>query len=259
MTRDFWIGTGWKMNKTIAETRDYLARLAALDLPDDVRVFVLPPFTALAAAREAGVGAPVLVGAQNLHWEEAGARTGEISARMLTEIGVDLVEIGHSERRADCGDTDATVAAKVRAAIAAGLRPLVCVGDDRAELEACASAEAVLRQAKLAFAGLTPSELDGALLAYEPVWAIGETGRAATTDHVAGIHDALRRMLDERGLHGVALLYGGSVDADNAGPIAALDNVDGLFVGRAAWTPEGLAAVIDMARLWRFGNAGARP
>ncbi|NLH80136.1 MAG: triose-phosphate isomerase [Phyllobacteriaceae bacterium] len=257
MTRDFWIGTGWKMNKTIAETLDYLARLATVDLPNDVRVFVVPPFTALAAAKRAAAATPVLVGAQNMHWEEAGARTGEISARMLTEIGVDLVEIGHSERRADCGETDATVAAKVRAAIAAGLRPLVCVGDDRAELEAGASAEAVVRQAKLAFAGLTPAELDGGLLAYEPIWAIGENGRPATTDHVAEVHSALRRMLDARGLDGVALLYGGSVDADNAGPLAALDDVDGLFVGRAAWTPEGLAAVVHVARSWRFGDAGA--
>jgi triosephosphate isomerase len=247
MRRPFWIGTGWKMNKTIAETVDYVARLDLADLPSGDRAFILPPFTALAAARAAIGDKPLLLGAQNMNAAAAGAHTGEISAAMLAEIGVDLVEIGHSERRADHGETDATVAAKVAAAVAAGFRPLVCVGDSAEEFAADASAETVVRQAKLAFAAVPAAALGGALLAYEPIWAIGETGHVARPDHVARVLAALRAALDGRGLAGVALLYGGSVDAANAGAIARLADVDGLFVGRAAWTPDGFADVVRVA------------
>jgi triosephosphate isomerase len=247
MQRPFWIGTGWKMNKTIAQTVDYLGRFRPGADAEWLNLFVIPPFTALAAARAAIGAGPLLLGAQTMHWARSGAHTGEISAEMLVDVGVDLVEIGHSERRAEHGETDLSVAAKVGAAVAAGLRPLVCVGDSAEEFAADASIEAVVRQTKLAFAGLAPADLSGALVAYEPIWAIGESGRVAEPAHIARVLAALRHALDKRGLADVALLYGGSVDAANAGVIAGLREVDGLFVGRAAWTPEGFVEVIQAA------------
>jgi len=242
----FWIGTGWKMNKTVAEARAYVAELLRHPLPkrDDLSLFVVPPFTALAAVREALGDAPVLLGAQNMHWAEAGACTGEISAPMLCELGVDLVELGHSERRAACGETDAALNAKVATALRHGLRPLLCVGDMAEERDAGASAEAVVRQVKLAFAGLDAEALGRCLVAYEPVWAIGEHGTAAEPRHVTEVHGAIRRALGERTTKRMPILYGGSVSAANAVAFAVAGEVDGLFIGRAAWTGQGFAGLI---------------
>ena len=242
----FWIGTGWKMNKTAAEARAYVAGLLDLLPPprDDLSLFFIPPFTALAAAREAMGDAPLLLGAQNMHWADSGAFTGEVSARMLAEFGVDLVELGHSERRAAFGETDATVNAKVKTALRHGMRPLVCVGDTAPERDAGASVETIVRQVKLAFAGLDAAALGRCLVAYEPVWAIGERGVPAQPEHVRVAHTAIRRALRERTQHPVPILYGGSVNADNAAQLAMEQEVDGLFIGRAAWTAPGLAGVV---------------
>ncbi len=243
----FWIGTGWKMNMTAAEARAYVAGLIELlpPLRDDLSLFFMPPYTALAAAREAIGDAPLLLGAQNMHWAESGAYTGEVSAGMLAEFGVDLVELGHSERRIAFGETDAAVNAKVKTALRHGFRPLVCVGDTAAERDAGASAETVVRQVKLAFAGLDAGALGRCLVAYEPVWAIGERGVPAPPEHVRMAHAAIRRALQERTTHPVPILYGGSVNVDNAALLATEREVDGLFVGRAAWTASGLAGIVS--------------
>ncbi len=249
----FWIGTGWKMNKTVAETLDYISTLRGL-LPaaaTDVALFIVPPHTALAAAREAIGDAGLLLGAQNMHWAEAGAFTGEISARMLEEFRVDLVELGHSERRQYFGETDEALNRKVKLALQHGLRPLVCVGDSAAEREAGASAEAVIRQAKLAVAGLSPDELDMCLIAYEPIWAIGETGVPATPPHIRRVHTAIRRAIADLGGRSVPVLYGGSVNPENVTALAAEETVDGLFIGRAAWNPSGFAGLIEAAMATR--------
>ena len=242
----FWIGTSWKMNKTVAETRRYIATLKALwpEGADRCTVFIIPPFTALAAAREAIGAMPLLLGAQNMHWAEAGAFTGEISAAMLEEFGIDLVELGHSERREMFGETDEALNLKVRAALKHGLRPLLCVGDSADERRAGASGAAVVRQVRLAFAGLDAEEIGRCLVAYEPIWAIGEGGVAATPREVRAVHADLHAVLAELGGPAVPVLYGGSVNAGNAVELASEPMVDGLFVGRAAWTPEGLAGLI---------------
>lgn len=245
MPREFCIGAGWKMNKTIAETETYLHELVTTSLPPDVMIFVAPPFTALAAAKRAIGDAPVHLAAQNMHWADAGAYTGEISPAMLLDCGVEIVELGHSERRAHQAETDVTINAKVHAAIAHRLRPLVCVGEHEYELKAGASVETVSRQVKLAFAGLDPEQLGGAIVAYEPIWAIGETGQVAPPAHVSAVLGALREMLDARGLPWIPVLYGGSVGPDNAPDLIAIPAVDGLFVGRAAWSAEGFAKVIE--------------
>jgi triosephosphate isomerase len=249
MARSFWIGTGWKMNHTAAETRAYVTELLGRLPPrrQDVSVFVLPPFTALAAAREAIGAAPLLLGAQNMHWAERGAWTGEISARMLAEFQVDLIEIGHSERRSAFGETDATVNAKVKAALGVGLRPLVCVGDTAPERDAGASVESIVRQVKLAFAGVAASAMQRCLVAYEPVWAIGEGGTPARVEHVRAAHAVVRQAVALRTPHFVPILYGGSVSGANVAELAAEPEVDGLFIGRAAWTARGFAELIREA------------
>jgi L-erythrulose 1-phosphate isomerase len=260
MARPFWLGTGWKMNKTRAEARAYAAALrAAPDLASlPLQLFVLPPFTALAEVASALEGTPVLVGAQNCHWAEAGAWTGEISARQVADCGASLVELGHSERRAHFGETDALINAKVKAALAAGLTPLVCVGETAEERDLDAASVAVARQARMALSGLTSEDADQVLLAYEPVWAIGEGGEPATPAYANAIHAAIKQAVT--GLLGSAppVLYGGSVNPGNAEALAREPEIDGLFVGRAAWQPEGLLALARQVAGMVGGKADRR-
>jgi triosephosphate isomerase len=242
MTKRFWLGTGWKMNKTRAEARAYVEALrAAPDLAElPLQLFVLPPFTALAEVAQGLADAPVLVGAQNCHWAASGAWTGEIAAGQIAECGAKLVELGHSERRTHFNETDTAINRKVKAVLAAGLRPLVCIGETAEERALDAAAVTVSRQARMALSGLAPVDLDRVLLAYEPVWAIGEGGSPASPDDADAIHGAVKAaMLDLFG-RTVPVLYGGSVNPGNAEALAAMPEIDGLFVGRAAWQPEGL-------------------
>jgi triosephosphate isomerase len=245
MAERFWLGTGWKMNKTRAEAAAYCATLrSAGDLADlPLRLFVLPPFTALAEVAAALEDTPVLVGAQNCHWAEAGAWTGEIAAAQVKDCGAALVELGHSERRAHFGETDAAINRKVKAALAAGLIPLVCVGETAEERDLDAAAVTVARQARMALAGVGAADLARVLLAYEPVWAIGEGGEPATPAYAAAIHAAIKQAVTDQAGRRLPVLYGGSVNPENAAALAAEPDIDGLFVGRAAWQPEGLIAL----------------
>lgn len=249
-SKQVWVGTGWKMNKTIAEARAYARELAATALPDGVQVFILPPHTALAAVRdELPPDSPVLVGAQNAHWEREGALTGEISMRMAGDAGARMIEIGHSERRASFGETDDTVRRKVRAALDAGLIPLVCVGESAEVREAGRAEDFVVSQVRRGLADAKADEVGHVIVAYEPVWAIGESGRAATVEQaapvMAAIADALASASGGRGSR--ALLYGGSVNAANAAELLAEPHTDGIFVGRAAWTAAGLLELVEIA------------
>jgi triosephosphate isomerase len=239
-----WVGTSWKMNKTLAEARQYASALAGVgaDRWPGVQPFVIPTATALAAVRaELGERSPVLLGAQNAHWEDAGAWTGEVSVPQLADAGAQLVELGHSERRTYFGETDETVNLKVKATLRHGLVPLVCVGEPSEVFDAGESRSHVLGQVRAALAGV--GELDRVLLAYEPIWAIGENGRPAEADEIADVFAALQA---EYGGSVRAVLYGGSVDQDNALATLAVPGVGGLFVGRAAWQPEGLVGLLDL-------------
>ena len=242
MTKRFWLGTGWKMNKTRAEARSYVETLqAAPDLADfPLQLFVLPPFTALAEVARSLAESPVLVGAQNCHWAESGAWTGEISAGQIAECGASLVELGHSERRAHFNETDTAINRKVKAVLAAGLRPLICIGETAEERALDAAAVTVARQARMALSGISTADLDSVLLAYEPVWAIGEGGSPASPDDANAIHAAVKTALLDLFGRSVPVLYGGSVNPGNAEALAAMPEIDGLFVGRAAWQAEGL-------------------
>jgi triosephosphate isomerase len=253
-----WIGTSWKMNKTRDEAVAYLDELGdwlrASALDADIVVF--PPYTALpaagaqlASAGPARPGPAPLLGAQNMHWQPRGAQTGEISAEMLLDCGVHVVELGHYERRSFHGETDRSVNLKAKAAIAVGLRPLICVGDAPEDRRLGVAAETVARQVKIALRGIPPLALRSVVLAYEPGWAIGVGGKGAEPAEVEAMHEVIRTAV--RQAHGqeaaeqVRVVYGGSVEPASAGAYAADGAVDGLFVGRAALTVAGFIAIIE--------------
>ncbi len=245
-----WVGTSWKMTKTIAEAVAYADALAEADLPAGVQPFVLPAHTSLAAVRDAlPPDSRVLLGAQNAHWAPEGAGTGEISMRMAADAGARIVEIGHSERRAAFGETDATVALKVRAALDAGLLPLVCVGESESARAAGDPEQIVTAQVQAALGEVSAREIAEVLVAYEPIWAIGSGGRPATPEEVGPVLRAaaaeIGRLSGGEGCR--AVLYGGSVDEHNAAELVALAEADGLFVGRAAWDVGGFLRLLRVA------------
>jgi triosephosphate isomerase len=238
------------MHKTLSQTREYMTELASARLPDTVQVFVLPAHTSLSTAREClGQHSRVLLGAQNAHWATTGGWTGEISMEMARDAGASIVQVGHSERRQHFGERDENVAAKVRAAVEHELTPLVCVGEPRTVFDAGEAVPFVLGQLERALEGLDQLQVARILVAYEPVWSIGENGVAAHPADVAGVVDALRAGLDERsGGEGCrALLYGGSVDGQNALAFLEEAGIDGLFAGRFAWSVDGLLGLVELA------------
>ncbi|MGW7636508.1 triose-phosphate isomerase family protein [Streptomyces decoyicus] len=237
------IGVSLKLYFGLARTRAWLAEVAALDatlaaLPRPVDLFVLPSFPALADARELLGATGIAFGAQNVHWADTGAFTGEVSAGMLAEAGARYVEVGHAERRRYFGETDEAVAAKTRAATRAGLIPVICAGERRAG-ELGTAVDETLTQVRAALAGAAPgSEV---VIAYEPVWAIGAR-EAAPARHVRTVAGAIRDALRDHDVHG-RLIYGGTAGPGTYGELA--DAVDGLFLGRLAHDTEGLRTVLE--------------
>jgi triosephosphate isomerase len=239
------------MNKTVDEAID-LARalVAALVAYPGVERVLCPPFVALTAVRPLLAGTGLELGAQNMHWEKSGAYTGEISAPMLVGL-CQFVILGHSERRQYFGETDETVNKKARSALAAGLTPIICVGENLAENERGATAEVVSRQTRAAYAGLSADDAARTVIAYEPVWAIG-TGKAATAagaNAVIGLN--IRGTLADLYPGGVAdairVQYGGSVTAGNAAEYFAQPDIDGALVGGASLKPQEFEAIVRAA------------
>ena len=254
MNRRMVVGTGWKMNINAAQTREYAAQLQrVLDLQEDhgIDMFVLPPFTSLHAAKEAFAHTSVHYGAQNMHWAEQGAWTGEISASMLVDAGCRYVELAHSERLAHFNETYSEVRQKVNAALRAGLQPILCLGEMAHDRDQGRSDDVLLQQASEALADVEAEQALNILYGYEPRWAIGST-QAAPVDYVTARHQKLRQFIRERFGADVAeqsrIMYGGSVTPSSGEQMARVPDVDGLFVGRAAWTPEGFAQVIQVVR-----------
>jgi triosephosphate isomerase len=243
MTR-LMIGTSWKMNLTPSEATAWFATARPLLEPLTIRrdLFVLPPAPAIQAARDALAGSAIGYGGQDIHPDDRGAHTGDVAAPMLADLGSRYAEIGHSERRRDHGETDALVGAKVRAALRWRLTPIVCVGET-ARGKAAAATAIVEGQLRGAFGALDPAALDAIVVAYEPVWAIGEGAAAADPAHVAALHGAIDRWLGDHGARTRRVLYGGSVDEANAATLLATPGVGGLFVGRAALDPRRFAAI----------------
>jgi triosephosphate isomerase len=243
----FWVGTSWKMNKTLAEGLAFAEALAAFvpDFDDRIQPFVIPSFTAVREVKRALLRTRVKVGAQNMHWADAGAWTGEVSPVMLTDCGLDLIELGHSERREHFGETDRTVGLKTEAAVRHGLVPLICVGETLEEREAGCADEVLTRQVQGALGFLDATQRSAPILfAYEPVWAIGESGIPASSAYAdqqqALIKSAGAALLPSE----PPVLYGGSVNPGNAAGLIACPHVDGLFIGRSAWAPEGYLDIL---------------
>ena len=245
--RNVWVGTSWKMNKTLAEAKTFAEGLKAADGGRDPRVqrFVIPPFTAVREVKAMLAGTSVKVGAQNMHWADEGAWTGEVSPLMLKDCGLDLVELGHSERREHFGETDETVGLKTEAAVRHGLVPLICIGETLADRESGRAADVLARQVRGALGRLEGAQKQApVLLAYEPVWAIGEKGIPASADYADARHAEIAEVA--RGLLGrpVPCLYGGSVNPQNCAELIACPHIDGLFIGRSAWKVEGYLDIL---------------
>lgn len=249
-SRTKFVAGNWKMHMTLGEgTKLARALRSELEGVQGVRVALIPPFTAVAAVAQAVEGSPILTGGQNLHWEEKGAFTGEISAGMLKDAGASCVLVGHSERRQLFGETNATTNKKVRAALAAGLEPILCVGETLEERDAGRTLEVVDAQVREGLDGLSPEELGRLSIAYEPVWAIG-TGRTATPEQAQEVHASIRATLRKLGgevADSIPILYGGSVKPENAAALLALADVDGALVGGASLEAASFAAIVRAA------------
>jgi triosephosphate isomerase len=243
------IAGNWKMYKTLAETRAFFSDFAPLVAASKhCDIVVAPPFTAISTAAEAAKNTNIAIAGQNVHWEKDGAFTGEISTNMLVEAGCRYVIIGHSERRQFFGETDETVAKKTKAALAAGLTPIVCVGETLAHREAGQTHHICKSQFTGGIAPLTPDEFSRILVAYEPVWAIG-TGRTATPEIAADAHRILRQCAAERfsaaQASALRILYGGSVKPDNIQGLMAQEELDGALVGGASLDAKSFASIVN--------------
>ena len=244
------IAGNWKMNKTATEAGLLLDDLIPLVEYAGCEVVVCVPFTDLKTAVDKCAGTNLHVGAQNVHFEKSGAYTGEISADMLVDLGVEYVVIGHSERRQYFAETDETVNKRTRAALAAGLKPIICVGESLTQREQGVTEELVRLQVKVALLGVSAEELKNVVIAYEPIWAIG-TGRTATAEQAAEVCTAIRAII--RNLYGarvarsVTIQYGGSMNPKNAAELLAQPDVDGGLIGGASLKPDQFVDIINAA------------
>lgn len=244
------IAGNWKMNKTPSEAKALAEAIASKSADAKCDVVICPTAICIPAAVEAVKGSSVAVGAQNVHFKESGAYTGELAANMLTEAGVKYVIIGHSERRQYFGETDETVNLRTKAALAAGLLPIVCVGESLTEREQGIMDDTVRRQTKIALLGVSAEDAKKVVIAYEPVWAIG-TGKTATADQADEVCGIIRETI--KGLYGsevsdvIRIQYGGSMNAGNAAELLAKPNIDGGLIGGASLKPDDFAVIIGAA------------
>jgi len=244
--KPFLIGSGWKMNNTIAESLTLLKALKIELVNCHIPLFVLPPFTALQAVNELLTDDWIKFGAQNMHWETSGAYTGEIAAPMLKELGCTYVELNHQERRAYFAETNQTVNLKVHTALKFGLKPILCFGEEEV-LNAQQLRIFLAEQIAELVANIAAPSIHNILFAYEPRWAIGKA-QAAPAGHVKMVHGIVRNILTE--VYGqqtgrnTLIIYGGSVDQSNAVEIAAQEGVNGLFIGRSGLQAKTFAAII---------------
>ena len=244
------IAGNWKMNKNRKEARALIEELNPLVAGAGCDVVICVPYTNLETALSLTAGSNIKVGAENCHWAESGAFTGEISASMLTEMGVEYVIIGHSERRQYFGETDITVNKRVHAALNAGLKVILCVGELLEQREQGITEEIVSMQTKIDLAGVTAEQLKNVIIAYEPVWAIG-TGKTATSeqaDEVNGyIRSVVAKLYGQEAAEGITIQYGGSMNAKNADELLGKVHVDGGLIGGASLKAQDFAAIVAAA------------
>ena len=244
------IAGNWKMNKTRPEAKALIEELKPLVAGADCDVVICVPYTNLETALDATKGSNIKVGAENCHWAKSGAFTGEISADMLAEMGVEYVVIGHSERRQYFGETDKTVNMRVRAALDAGLKVILCVGELLEQREDGITSETVSLQTKIALGGVSADEMKNIIIAYEPVWAIG-TGKTATADQANEVNHTIREVIAS--LYGKAVAdattvqYGGSMNAANAAELLSKEDVDGGLIGGASLKAADFSVIVKAA------------
>jgi triosephosphate isomerase len=243
------IAGNWKMNGLLKDARDLASGLRK-ELGDNAggpEVLVCPPFLALETVRQALDGSPIKLGAQDVHWEAKGAFTGELSTAMLKEVGVGAVLLGHSERRHVMGETNDMINRKVKACRAAGLLPIVCIGELLEERNMGVTREVVERQISKGLEGLTPEEVAKLVLAYEPVWAIG-TGKTATPRQAEEVHHYVRKLITQKSGEavgqGIRILYGGSVSPDNVKELMSEEDIDGALVGGASLKVDSFLKIV---------------
>lgn len=237
---EIWVGTNWKMNKTITESVPYINKLKEISkqLSSNINLFVIPSYVTLTSIKEIIRESNILLGAQNMHWKKEGPYTGEISPSMLEDIGINLVELGHSERRQYYNENDAEVNKKVLSALNYKIKPLICIGESQEEKNHNMSKKSLERQLKTCLKNVPKKQINEVLIAYEPIWAIGNKGSIADSSYIKENINYLKNLLfDLYGTKGrdIPLLYGGSVNKDNFMKYMQITNVNGLFIGRSAW------------------------
>lgn len=251
--KKLYFGSNLKMYKTIRETKEYLEELMeyTADISrDEVELFIIPSYTALADAVKVVEPRLVKLGAQNMCWEERGQFTGEISPVMLNELGMDLVMIGHSERRHVFGESDVEENRKVKSALGHGMKALLCIGETKEEKEFGLSKEILRTQLKVGFQGVSREYVPNIWVAYEPVWSIGVNGTPASAEYAEEMHKVIKESLEEifgEAGRKIPALYGGSVNPQNADQLIVRPGIDGLFVGRAAWEAKKFDSLIRSA------------
>ena len=242
------IAGNWKMNMLPNETIDYITEFAALVKDTENKVILCVPYTDLFYALLHVQDTNIKIGAQNIHWEEKGAYTGEVSAKMLKSIGVEYVIIGHSERRQYFNETDETVNKKIKAAFENELKPIVCVGETLEQREQGLTEQIITLQTRLALEGLTDEQVVGTIVAYEPIWAIG-TGKTATSEDannsIKAIRSEIRNIYGQEVASKVIIQYGGSVKSSNAKELFTTSDIDGGLVGGASLKPEEFSKIIN--------------
>ncbi|WP_128331722.1 triose-phosphate isomerase [Apibacter sp. HY039] len=249
--KKIYLGTNTKMYKNISQTECFLRELNQLTSDigrEKLELFVIPSFTALANARNCVPEDKILIGAQNMNWEDEGQFTGEISPLMLKEVGVNLIEIGHSERRHILKETDQEINKKVLSALNHSFKALLCIGETLEQKNFHTSNEILRIQLKIGLHGIKEEQITNLWIAYEPVWAIGVNGIPATKEYAAEKHSIIRDTLKE--LFGsdkgksIPILYGGSVNLENANDLIQMPDIDGLFIGRSAWDANNFNTII---------------
>ena len=253
--KKIYLGTNWKMHKNQSDSKKYLEKLKS-NLNDinfkNFEIFLIPPYTALELTKEELQQSNIIYGAQNMHWKNEGAYTAEISPKMLKDYNIDLVELGHSERRQYYNENDYDLNKKIKAAYKNNFKPLVCIGEKEKEKDYDLGREIINLQLKTIFNDIKKEDAKKSWIAYEPVWAIGEGGKPATPEYVEMIHGQIRakmaELYDAETAAEIVILYGGSVNYDNALDFINENNVDGLFIGRAAWDADSFSRIIHLIK-----------
>ena len=264
MSKQVWIGTNWKMNHIMSDAVQYAHQLKQFSIAEkpSSKIFICAPFTLLFSFADSLKDTGIITGAQNTHWLDRGAATGEISPLMIKDTGAGMVEIGHSERREMFAETDETVNKKVLAVLRNRLRPLVCVGETADDKQHGKTDEKLSVQLRKAFQHVKAESVEKILVAYEPVWAIGQSGSPASPDYADKAQAHIKKILcdifgQKNGMR-IPVLYGGSVNRANAVPIIKMPNIDGLFIGRAGWQADDFIEIIKRVEKWIASNGPGR-